>query len=359
MNKKFISSVLAGACALSMTSIAAFAADATVTDLGSDGYASQEVTVTSTTQVPTLKVTVPTTADVVVNPYRLNVTTPITSSDTIISPEYEIKNESDCGVTISATVKATPGGAAAIATKPLKGTETTKSVFMYLETTATAGTYYTVNDADGNAVPTYVEKAVTAKRGETLTAEQEAANAAFAAQLALSTKDTTKDIATLAAGNTTAQSIFFKLQGNAVTAPKTPWLAADKVDVALTLKITPNANAETGAGGPNTPVTTARVTGATATAQGTAITAGNIVVDSTAKTITITSGASVGNMIAVTLTLDTGNTLGTVTATDGSKFGNPTATGNVISGTFIAAGGGFTVLVNNGTDDETWTVTIN
>lgn len=244
MNKKLISSVLAGACALSMTSISAFAADAVVTELGTDGYASQEVTVTSKTEMPTLKVTIPTAADLVVNPYKLNVTTPITGSDTIISPEYEIKNESNCGVTVSATVKATPGGAAAIATSPLKGTETTKSVFMYLETTATTDTYY----------GSYVAKEIKpTKTNPTLSPDEEAANAACKAQMAITTKDTTKDIATLAAGDTAAQSIFFKIQGDAVTAPKTPWLAADKVDLALTLKITPNANATTGAGGPTGP----------------------------------------------------------------------------------------------------------
>lgn len=345
MNKKFISSVLAGACALSMTSIAAFAADATVTDLGSDGYASQEVTVTSTTQVPTLKVTVPTTADVVVNPYRLNVTTPITSSDTIISPEYEIKNESDCGVTISATVKATPGGAAAIATKPLKGTETTKSVFMYLETTATAGTYYTVNDADGNAVPTYVEKAVTAKRGETLTAEQEAANAAFAAQLALSTKDTTKDIATLAAGNTTAQSIFFKLQGNAVTAPKTPWLAADKVDVALTLKITPNANAETGAGGPNTPVTYPNGMTAAAEYSGSGTFAG----DGSAYTLATTGSGAISITLAAA---DSGTTITSVTSDNASVV---MASGTTVMSTGTAGSANLTYTLSTG---ATFTVAV-
>ena len=242
MNKKFISSVLAGACALSMTSIATFAADTAISDLGSDGVATQQVTFTSTTAMPTLKVTVPTTADVVLNPYKIAVTTPISGNDTIMSPEYEIKNESDCGIAVSATVKATPGGGAAMATAALKGTETTKSVFMYLETTDTTDTYY----------GEYVAKKVTAKKGESLSAEQEAANKACDAQMVITTKETTKEIATLAAGNTTAQSIFFKVQGDAVTAPKTPWVAADKVDLAMTLKITPNANAETGTG-PSTP----------------------------------------------------------------------------------------------------------
>lgn len=267
MNKKFISSVLAGACALSMTSIATFAADTAISDLGSDGAATQQVTFTSTTAMPTLKVTVPTTADVVINPYKIAVTTPIAGNDTIMSPEYEIKNESDCGIAVSATVKATPGGAAAMATSALKGTETTKSVFMYLETTDTADTYY----------GEYVAKKVTAKKGETLTAEQEAANKACDAQMVITTKETTKEIATLAAGNTTAQSIFFKVQGDAVTAPKTPWVAADKVDLAMTLKITPNANAETGAG-PSTP--------------------GGFTADVAAGDITLASPATLGALVA-------------------------------------------------------------
>lgn len=233
MNKKLISSVLAGVCALSMTSIASFAADTAITDLGSDGVATQQVTFTSVTAMPTLKVTVPTTADVVLNPYKIAVTTPIAGNDTIMSPEYEIRNESDCAVAVSATVKATPAGSATMATAALKGTETTKSVFMYLEATKTSGTYY-----EGG----YVAKKVTAKTGSTLTPEQEAANAACDAQMIITTKDTTKTLTTLEAGNSTAQSIFFKVQGDAVTAPKTPWVAADKVDLAMTLKITPAAN---------------------------------------------------------------------------------------------------------------------
>lgn len=316
MNKKFISSVLAGACALSMTSIATFAADTEISDLGSDGYASQQVTVTSTTAMPTLKVTVPTTADIVLNPYKINVTTPITGNDTIISPEYEIKNESDCGITVSATVKATPGGAAAIATAPLKGTETTKSVFMYLETTTTSDTYY----ADG-----YVAKKVTAKSGQTLSPEQEAANAACDAQMAITTKDTTKDIATLAAGKTTAQSIFFKVQGDAVTAPKTPWVAADKVDLAMTLKITPNANAETGAGGPGGPSYTdpAGTTGAVTADSGTLTRTGD-------NTYDLTGLTSSSAAVTLDLKLEAGYTATRVVTTNsGDACVSATATGKI------------------------------
>lgn len=339
MNKKFISSVLAGACALSMTSIASFAADTEISDLGSDGYASQQVTVTSTTAMPTLKVTVPTTADIVLNPYKINVTTPITGNDTIMSPEYEIKNESQCGVTVAATVKATPAGAAAIATAPLKGTETTKSVFMYLETTATSDTYY----------GEYVAKEVKPAKGASLTPEQEAANAACKAQMAITAKDTTKDIATLSAGDTTAQSIFFKVQGDAVTAPKTPWVAADKVDLALTLKITPNANATTGAGGPVTGGFTApEGTTAEATCSDASVTAFARVANKDNEYDMTIDSSAYGSAFLPDLKLDTGYEI--VNATS-STVGTAT-----VATTGIAANKWKISVVNLGTTDISYDI---
>ena len=343
MNKKFISSVLAGACALSMTSIATFAADTAISDLGSDGVATQQVTFTSTTAMPTLKVTVPTTADVVLNPYKIAVTTPISGNDTIMSPEYEIKNESDCGIAVSATVKATPGGGAAMATAALKGTETTKSVFMYLETTDTTDTYY----------GEYVAKKVTAKKGESLTAEQEAANKACDAQMVITTKETTKEIATLAAGNTTAQSIFFKVQGDAVTAPKTPWVAADKVDLAMTLKITPNANAETGTG-PSTPTvtlptgTTAALTQSDLTGTGVtafAATAGK----NNEYDVTVSGGTNGGSAI----TIDVASILDTGFAATGCTSSNTSACTAAFNG--ISKACTFTPADTSGTTDITVT----
>lgn len=338
MNKKITASVLAGAMAISMTSISAFAADATQTVKASG---EQTFSIDAGFTAPAIDVILPTSILAAINPYHLELELDATNNletgtHGISSPEYTItNNDTVMGINVAAKLSAKGGTGVYIAavdrtTKAaptFKNDETEdKNVFAYLNTTKTQGTY--ASDVYDPADPTQL----------------------------VFTEDVPEKATQLLALDV-SESGYFQVQGDVVEKPATKWATGDKVTLNVIFDLTPY-NPAIG-GGVNPPVATARVTGATATAQGTAIAAGNIVVNSTAKTITITSGASVGNTIAVTLTLDTGNTLGTVTATDGSKFASPTATGNVISGTFIAAGGGFTVLVNNGTDDETWTVTIN
>lgn len=338
-SKKIISAIMAGACALSMTSIAAFAADPATTDIDAAGEKTYDVEAGYT--APVIDVTVPTAIKAVINPYQIaiEVETGVNTNTTgIASPEYSIKNNSTTfGIKVGAKLTAKGTGIAVVDAPEKIPTkiDSEKTAFAFLNTATAAGGYA---NADY----------VAAEDGKTqLKFTEDVPDRATV----IMTLD--KD------GGTDPNEGFFQVQGK-VTDPEVvekKYATTDKLALSIVFDINP-FNPAAG-GGVNPPVATARVTGATATAQGTAIAAGNIVVNSTAKTITITSGASVGNTIAVTLTLDTGNTLGTVTATDGSKFASPTATGNVISGTFIAAGGGFTVLVNNGTDDETWTVTIN
>lgn len=286
MNKKFISSVLAGACALSMTSIAAFAdvtlpADSTAvaSDWGTDGNFVQPIEVSSSIQTPTLKVTVPTTAAVLVNPYKIAVTVAGgTIDDTIISPEYSVKNESNCAVavtvTASAKVKDTTNKEVSIATKPLTGTETKKTAFMYVESTETQGTYC----ADG-----FIAKAVATKglTGDALDAAN-TTNAYMAKQMALTTKDTSKVLMTLKAGDTTATENWFKIQGEAASNTATPWAAKDAIDVGLTLKISPAANGsgEGGNGGGGAGFT-ASVAAADISFTGTAATLGALTANDT------------------------------------------------------------------------------
>lgn len=252
MNKKFISSVLAGACALSMTSIAAFAADETAvaSEWGTDGNFVQPVTVDSSIKTPTLKVTVPTSATVIVNPYKIAVTLGgDTLDDTIISPEYEIKNESDCGVTVTVTagakVKDATNKDVTISAKPLKGTETKKTTFMYVEATTTQGSYR----EEG-----YMEKAEKADKNadaETIAAVA-AKNAYMDRQMVLATKEASKDLIKLDANGGDNTSAWFKIQGSAASNTATPWNVKDVIDVTLSLKIAPAANGA-GEGGETPP----------------------------------------------------------------------------------------------------------
>lgn len=134
--KKVVSGMMAGALALSMA-VPAFATDIT----NSEGLATGASTeVTGTTTTPTIKVTVPATGGVVINPYKMSVKVDLTggsnkvaNTDQILSTPWYIKSESDVKLDVYATVTGKAEGNAVFASAELKGTETTNSVFMYLE----------------------------------------------------------------------------------------------------------------------------------------------------------------------------------------------------------------------------------
>lgn len=216
--KKLVSTALAGAMALSL-SVPAFAAD---------GDLQQSTDITGTTQAPTIKITVPATGTVVVNPYKMSVTPAGASTavtDQIISATQFIENASDVALKVSAEVTGTAAGNLAFATASTQGSRapTTNSVFMYFEMVASD---------DGSTEPTtwataYDSKATT--------------------QILVSTKATKKaDMLTLAAGTGTAAAsaggyAAFHLAGDAASTPTTAWAAADKADVAIAFTFTPTA----------------------------------------------------------------------------------------------------------------------
>lgn len=203
--KKLMATMLAGACVLSMGSTV-FAEDAATTD----PY-NQDATVTVTTNVPEIDVTLPTAFSVVINPYKLETADGATS---IVTAEQTMTNASECAVKITADVMAevSENSEVKIATAALKGSETTKSVFMYLETTATTGTYADAYDKESEN------------------------------QNIITTKETEVTLAELAATDGTA---YFKILGDAASAPETPWKETDTVDVTLKFHITPVAASET------------------------------------------------------------------------------------------------------------------
>ena len=148
--RKLASICLAAVMALSLA-VPAFAA-AYADDKGGD------VTVTGTTKTPAIKVTVPTSAAVTVNPYGMTVNmattvagdnnSALTEKETaqIISPTYYALNYTDANVKVKIsalgvlpTPSSTSNGetnAAVFSEKPLAGQKgvTTKSIFMYLDT---------------------------------------------------------------------------------------------------------------------------------------------------------------------------------------------------------------------------------
>lgn len=210
--KKIMSTALASIMALSLA-VPAFAAD---TDL------TQSSEITGTTSAPTIKITVPATGAVTVNPYKMEVTVGSdTKTDQIISATQYIKNESDVALNVSAEVTGKPAGNLALATATTQGTKavTTNSVFMYFEIgEATAD--------DGSGDPTW---------GTAYDSKSEK-------QILVGAKAVKKaNMLTMAAGDTTATYAAYHLTGDAASAPTTAWTGNDKVDVSIAFTFTPTA----------------------------------------------------------------------------------------------------------------------
>lgn len=319
---KIFAAALAGLCAVSTMGVSAFAADEKIETSGAKAYK-----ISAAFQAPTIDVTVPEEIAAVINPYMIAVKIDDVTyeAEGIASPRYTITNNStEVGINIKATYSA--DGLDGIVDEADKATDSAKN------TEGKKLAYVTLNAVADTT-----------------------AGAAAETTLVMATEEATDLLLTLEEKDTGKKNAGAMWIGGAtIEDPAEKWSASDKLSINVVLDINPyNPNGGGGAGS-----STARVTAASATANGTAVAAANVVVNATAKTVTVTSGATAGQSVAVTLTTGT-NTLGTVTAIDATKFAGPTNSSGTITGTFIAAGGGFTVLVNNGTDDETWTVTIN
>lgn len=216
--KKLATLALAGAMTLSLAA-PAFASGNTETSL------TQSSAITGTTQAPTIKITVPATGSVVVNPYKMEVLptggTAGTDEvqDQIVSATQWIENASDVAIKVSAAVSATVSGNAKLATATTVSTKpvTTNSIYLYLE-----------------AKPT--------DDGTTAVADWSGAVTAVAAA-----KGTVKELGTLAKGDgtdagSTGGYMAYHLAGDAVEAPAVAWTANDKVDVTIAFTFAPVAD---------------------------------------------------------------------------------------------------------------------
>lgn len=218
MKKKLLSCVLAATLAMSATTVG-FAAGKPITAPDESGVYGQDVEVTETTTVPTISVTIPTSTAVVINPYKLEVEMDGAKfNDAIITVEQTIVNESNVPISVSAKVKAAvpEGSGASVATAALKGTETTKSVFAYLEVAAKAA-------EDTPAV--FSSDGYDAKSTK---------------QVAFTTKEVTKtNMLTLAAATEKPTYAGFKIFGQASSTPTVAWTDADKVEYSITFNFVP------------------------------------------------------------------------------------------------------------------------
>ena len=220
--KKIMSTVLAGAMALSL-SATAFASGSTTDPL------KQSFDITGTTQAPTILITVPTSGAVTVNPYKMEVTVGTDKvEDQVISATQWVENKSDVAIQASVTVTGKVEGNAKLnATTTIPDPSNTKakalttnSVYLVFEAAVTDDATTAVVWSGDSATVTDTEKVVVA------------------------TKAASADLGTLAKGDGTAIGtsegcLAFHLTGDAVETPTTAWTAADKVSVNVAFTFTP------------------------------------------------------------------------------------------------------------------------
>lgn len=217
MKKKLLSLALAGALTLSTSSVA-FAADTTI-NAPTDGTYSSSVEATGETKVPTINITLSDTSSkkVGLNPYQLKFTSGgvTDGTDQIVNKEEKITNASDVKIKVNATTTATvpSGSEAVVATAALKGTETTKSIFAYLQ----------------------IDKGATVTKADY--------NAKTANQLAFATKATTKkEMVTLDDSTGSDKVATYKIFGNVAPNPAKAWAATDTVDFKIVYQFEPVVN---------------------------------------------------------------------------------------------------------------------
>lgn len=309
--QKILAALLALSCAASMA-VPAFAADtitldaaATSADMNADdigtGY---EIAVKSVVQKPALKVTLPTTATVAINPYRAAITVDgVEKYDTVLSPKMDVVNNSPCAVKVNvkgSVVTYTVDGkdvstlkewtdAANLTGKDIltnkEGSTETLAVFgtsdnktfydqdgrlltaKYTDgraATATAAavpaklavTGYTASktikvataalkdeDAEkSNSIFLYAEgKLDTDDWAAAFDAKKVASATSASGMVAISTKETSGSVLYLGNG----QTGNIRITGNAATAPTTPWMSvADTFDTKIVFVVDPVANAK-------------------------------------------------------------------------------------------------------------------
>ncbi len=217
MKKKLLSLALAGALTLSASSVA-FAADTAITT-PTDGAYSSSVEATGETKVPTINISLSDTAGkkVGLNPYQLKFTSGgvTDGTDQIVNKEETITNASDVKIKVNATTTATvpSGSEAVVATAALKGTETTKSIFAYLQ----------------------IDKGATVTKADY--------NAKTANQLAFATKATTKKAMVTLDDSTGADKVAtYKIFGNVAPNPAKAWASTDTVDFKIVYQFEPVVN---------------------------------------------------------------------------------------------------------------------
>jgi len=209
---------------------------AAITDMAGAGTG-QEITGTSTVKTPTIKITVPTTAAIVINPFQLKHTIDdVEYTDQIISVPQDIDNESDVAVKINIEgflAKPTNDGITIMSATAAKATA--KSAYLALA----------VADKDGdNKLPaslTDIQAAAKAKKAALVVAQKDDGKNKGGALVGA------WELAAPAEGE--KESASFKIVGDVnanptkVNSDKTvsadPWLSTDTIPVSFKFTFTP------------------------------------------------------------------------------------------------------------------------
>lgn len=205
-----------------------------------------EVTGSGTVELPTIDVTVPTTADIVLNPYQLIYDVDgedgdETAQSQIISVEQEISSNSDVSLVVNVEDLKAISDTVALSTTALTGGKTvTKSAFLYLEVVAPneEGVYafaeaYNAKTGTNQLVVPKVDSAETAGSSKT-------AVATLAANDSESEDDDTK-VAFKFLGDTVVNPTKLK-EGSTREYEQDPWTDTDALSVSMKFTFTPQMN---------------------------------------------------------------------------------------------------------------------
>lgn len=225
MKRKLLAAVLSMSMILG-TGMSALAADV---DTATDGiYSSGEISGTTDVTLPIVKVTVPSSlGDVVLNPYKMEVTVgDDTVQEQILTAEQKIENYSNVGVAVNvSSLVATKeeGSDVIFATAALKGTETTKSVFMYMEIIGDGEDAAYKDNYDAKATNQILVSTKEAKKDNVILL------------------DKSSDSTTEAVG-TTATVGKFKFVGTATTKPAKAWASTDSFTIKMKFTFIPQVS---------------------------------------------------------------------------------------------------------------------
>ena len=232
---RLTSLALSGAIALSL-SAPAFAADAkpNVTDIAEPTV----VELTSVVNVPTIALTVPTSGQIILNPYKLDYkydpasTTETAKNDSVLSKPMHIVNSTKSPIDVNYVVTAAPEGTVKlVATAPTAAT-TAKEVLLQFKIEA-------VTD---NTVETF----------DAATAAQNIAPTGSATDATLTS--TAATAVTLAASDDTAtgakKAVLFGFAGTAAEKPTEAWTAEDAITGSIAFTFKPVAKTVTPPAGP-------------------------------------------------------------------------------------------------------------